>query len=258
MLAIKTNIDPVAFSFFGINIYWYAILIVAGIVLGGKLASDEFQRRGLSEDFIYDMLFVIIPAAIVGARLWYVIFEWDYYGQNPSQIFNLRGGGLAIHGGIIGGFLALYFFVKNKDISIWDTTDVIAPSLALGQAIGRWGNFINQEAHGGPTDLPWGIVIDGTSYHPTFLYESLGDFIIFLVLMSYRKKNPAKGKISSIYFIAYGILRFFVEGMRTDSLMMGSIRTAQLISIIFVIVGIILYIRAKNWNLPGYGLKRNK
>lgn len=258
MLVIETHIDPVAFSFFGIDVYWYAILIVSGVLLGAKFAQKEFVRRGLSEDFVYDMLFVVLPAAIIGARLWYVIFEWQYYVQNPSQIINLRGGGLAIHGGIIGGILALYFFTRNKDISLMDMVDVIAPSLALGQAIGRWGNFINQEAHGGPSDLPWAIMIDGKSYHPTFLYESLGDFLIFLFLIFYRKKNPEKGKVSAIYFISYGVLRFFVEAMRTDSLMLGSLRVAQLISIIFVIVGIYMFYKANYNNMPGYGLKRQK
>lgn len=258
MLVIETHIDPVAFSIFGLDIYWYAILIVTGVILGAKVAQKEFLRRGLSEDFVYDLLFVVLPCAIVGARFWYVIFEWDYYVQNPSQILNLRGGGLAIHGGIICGLIALYFFTKNKKIGLIDTVDVLTPSLALGQAIGRWGNFVNQEAHGGPSDLPWAIMIDGKSYHPTFLYESLGDFIIFLVLINYRKKNPAKGKVASIYFIGYGILRFFVEGLRTDSLMFGSLRTAQIVSIIFVLMGVYMFYKANYNNMTGFGLKRKK
>lgn len=258
MLVIDTHINPVAFSLFGIDIYWYAILIVTGILLGAKVAEKEFVRRGLSEDFVYDMLFAVVPASIIGARLWYVIFEWHYYSQNLSKIIDIRGGGLAIHGGIIGGIIALYFFTRNKKISLTDMIDVIAPSLALGQAIGRWGNFINQEAHGGESNLPWAIMIDGKSYHPTFLYESLGDFLIFLFLISYRNKNPEKGKISAVYFITYGILRFFVEGMRTDSLMLCSLRIAQIISIIFVLTGIYLFYKANYNNMPGYGLKREK
>jgi phosphatidylglycerol:prolipoprotein diacylglycerol transferase len=255
MLFIDVNIDPVAFSIFGINIYRYAILIVSGIIIGAKFAEKEFVRRGLDKDFVYDLLFIVLPLAIIGARLRYVLFELDYYLQNPSQILNIRGGGLAIHGGIIGGIIGLYIFTKDKKIPFIDTIDVMAPSLALGQAIGRWGNFINQEAHGGPTDLPWGIIIDGTSYHPTFLYESIGDFLIFLFLINYRKKNPKRGKVSAIYFIAYGVLRFFVEGLRTDSLMMGSLRTAQVTSVIFVIVGLVIFIRSNYQNIQGYGLK---
>lgn len=258
MLSIKLDINPVAFSLFGIDVYWYAIIIVSGILIAAKFAQIEFVRRGLKEDFVYDMLFVVLPVAIIGARLRYVIFEWDYYSKNLSQIINFRGGGLAIHGGIIGGIIALYFFVRNKEITLLDMVDVITPSLALGQAIGRWGNFVNQEAHGGPTDLPWGIVIDGVSYHPTFLYESIGDFIIFGFLLWYRKKNPAKGKVSSIYFIGYGILRFFVEGLRTDSLMIGPLRTAQLVSIGFVVVGAYMFYKSNYNNMPSYGLKRKK
>lgn len=252
---LNTNINPVAISIFGIDIYWYAIIIVSGILIAALFAKKEFVARGLSEDFIYDLLFVVLPVAIIGARLWYVIFEWRYYLENPSQIFNVRGGGLAIHGGIIAGIIAIYFFTKNKKISFMDTIDVMTPSLALGQAIGRWGNFINQEAHGGPTNLPWGILIDGVRYHPTFLYESLGDFLIFLILLIYRKKNPDKGKITSIYFILYGILRFIVEGFRTDSLMVGPLRTAQLVSIVFVIGGVILLIKANKEKIRPFGLE---
>ena len=150
------NIDPVAFSIFGVKIYWYALIIVFGVILGTQFAKKEFVRRGFEEDFIYDILFVVLPSGIIGARLWYVIFMWDYYSQNPGQILNIRGGGLAIHGGIIFGTLALYLYSKRKEVPFLDMTDVMIPSLALGQGIGRWGNFVNQEAHGGPTNLPWG------------------------------------------------------------------------------------------------------
>lgn len=250
------DIDPVAFSPFGINIYWYAIIIVIGVLIAAQFGKKEFVRRGFDEDFIYDILFVVLPIGIIGARLWYVLFEWDYYSQNPGQILNIRGGGLAIHGGIIFGTLALYFFSKRKEVPFLDMTDVLVPSLALGQAVGRWGNFMNMEAHGGPTDLPWGIIIDGVKVHPTFLYESIGDLIIFLILINWRKNNPDKGKQSAFYLIGYGILRFFVEGLRTDSLYIGPLRTAQLVSVIFVIGGVILYFYANKKNLPPYFKKR--
>ena len=133
----------------------------------------------------------------------------------------------------------MWIYAKYKNIPLLDLTDVMVPSLVLAQAIGRWGNFANSEAHGGPTDLPWGIIIDGVKVHPTFLYESIGDFLIFLFLIFYRKKNPSKGKQTAIYFIGYGILRFFVEGLRTDSLYVLGLRTAQLVSIGFVIIGVI-------------------
>ena len=195
---------------------------------------------------------MILPLAIIGARAWYVIFEWDMYKNNPIQILNFRAGGLAIHGGILFAIIGIYFYAKKKEIPLIDILDVMAPSLAFGQAIGRWGNFVNGEAHGTPTNLPWAIIVDGVKVHPTFLYESIGDFLIFLFLINYRKKNPKKGIQTAIYFIAYGILRFFVEGFRTDSLMIGPIRMAQLTSVIYLIVGLYLFFKYKNINLKPY------
>lgn len=249
---MKFNIDPVAFSIFGIDVKWYGIIIAAGMLLGIYFLKKELVRRGFDEDFAYDLAYVGVPFGVIGARLWYVLFKWDYYSQNPIQILNIRAGGLAIHGGIIFGSLALYIYSKKKEIPFLDIVDVMIPSLALGQAVGRWGNFMNMEAHGGPTDLPWGIVIDGVSVHPTFLYESLGDLLIFLYLIKIRKDNPDKGKQTSIYLIAYGVLRYFVEGLRTDSLYIGPFRTAQLVSLLFVIAGVILYIYSSKKNLPPY------
>lgn len=249
---LNFNIDRVAFSIFGIDIYWYAILIITGVLIGAKFAQKEFVKRGFEEDFVYDMLFVILPIAIIGARTWYVIFEWDMYKNNPIQILNFRAGGLAIHGGILFAIIGLYFYANKKEIPLIDLLDILAPSLAFGQAIGRWGNFVNGEAHGTPTNLPWAIIVDGVKVHPTFLYESIGDFLIFLFLINYRKKNPKKGIQTSIYFIAYGILRFFVEGLRTDSLMVGPIRMAQLTSVIYLILGIYLFVKYKNINLKPY------
>ncbi|WP_297281453.1 prolipoprotein diacylglyceryl transferase [uncultured Anaerococcus sp.] len=246
------DFDRVAFSIFGIDIYWYAIIIIVGMLLGTYFAKKEFVRRGFDEDFIYDVLFVAIPIGIIGARLWYVLFEWDYYSQNPSQIINIRAGGLAIHGGIIFGSLATYIFAKKRQLPFLDLIDSLVPSLVLAQGIGRWGNFMNQEAHGGPTDLPWGIVIDGVKVHPTFLYESIGDIIIFLILINWRKKNPDKGKLTATYLIGYGIVRFFVEGFRTDSLYLGPIRIAQLISIIFIILGLVIFYIANKKHIPPY------
>ena len=249
---LNFNIDRVAFSIFGIDIYWYAILIITGVLIGAKFAQKEFVKRGFGEDFVYDMLFVILPIAIIGARTWYVIFEWDMYKNNPIQILNFRAGGLAIHGGILFAIIGLYFYAKKKEIPLIDLLDILAPSLAFGQAIGRWGNFVNGEAHGTPPNLPWAIIVDGVKVHPTFLYESIGDFLIFLFLINYRKKNPKKGIQTSIYFIAYGILRFFVEGLRTDSLMVGPIRMAPLTSVIYLILGIYLFVKYKNINLKPY------
>ena len=249
---LNFNIDRVAFSVFGIDIYWYAILIISGVLIGAKIAQKEFVNRGFSEDFIYDLLFVILPFAILGARIWYVIFEWDFYKNDPIQILNFRAGGLAIHGGILFAVIGIYFYTKKKNLPLIDILDVMVPSLALGQAIGRWGNFVNGEAHGTPTNLPWAIIVDGVKVHPTFLYESIGDFLIFLFLIIYRKKNPKKGIQTGVYFMSYGVLRFFVEGLRTDSLMIGSFRMAQLTSVVYLIVGIFLFVKYKNINLKPY------
>lgn len=249
---LNFNIDRVAFSLFGIDIYWYAILIISGVLIGAKIAQKEFVNRGFSEDFIYDLLFVILPFAIIGARIWYVIFEWDFYKNDPIQILNFRAGGLAIHGGILFAVIGIYSYTKKKNLPLIDILDVMVPSLALGQAIGRWGNFVNGEAHGIATNLPWAIIVDGVKVHPTFLYESIGDFLIFLFLIIYRKKNPKKGIQTGVYFMAYGVLRFFVEGLRTDSLMIGPFRMAQITSVVYLIIGIFLFVKYKNINLKPY------
>lgn len=240
--------DPVAFKVFGFEVRWYGLLIAIAVLIGTILALREAKRKGIKEESIIDMLLFAVPGAIIGARLYYVIFMWDYYSKNPGQILNLRGGGLAIHGVIIGGALVAYIFTKVKKLNFLTVADIVAPSLILGQAIGRWGNFANQEAHGGPTDLPWGIMIDGVKVHPTFLYESIWNFLVFGFLLWYRrKKAKADGEVFAMYLVLYSVARFLIEGMRTDSLMLGPIRVAQLISAIIIIVGIIFirYIRKK-------------
>lgn len=240
--------DPVAFKVFGFEVRWYGLLIAIAVLIGTILALREAKRKGIKEESIIDMLLFAVPGAIIGARLYYVIFMWDYYSKNPGQILNLRGGGLAIHGVIIGGALVAYIFTKVKKLNFLTVADIVAPSLILGQAIGRWGNFANQEAHGGPTDLPWGIMVDGVKVHPTFLYESIWNFLVFGFLLWYRrKKAKADGEVFAMYLVLYSIARFLIEGMRTDSLMLGPIRVAQLISAIIIIVGIIFirYIRKK-------------
>ena len=165
-------------------------------------------------------------------------------------MINIREGGLAIHGGLIAAVLSGYIFTKIKKISFWETADIVAPSIIIGQAIGRWGNFVNGEAHGGPTSLPWGILVDGIRVHPAFLYESLWNFGVFLILMFYRKKKKVDGEVFLLYGILYSIGRFWIEGLRTDSLMFMGMRAAQLISLaIIVVFSIMIYIirqRGKN------------
>jgi phosphatidylglycerol:prolipoprotein diacylglycerol transferase len=240
--------NPIAFKLFGIEVRWYGVLIAAAVVIGTILALREAKKRNVDEDTIIDLLLFAIPASIIGARLYYVAFSWGNYKNNPMEILNLRGGGLAIHGVIIAGVIVALIFCKKRKISFWTIGDIVAPSLILGQAIGRWGNFANQEAHGGPTNLPWGIIVDGVKVHPTFLYESLWNFGLFIFLLYYsRKKSKADGEVFLLYIVLYSVARFFIEGMRTDSLMLGPIRVAQLISLSTIIIGsVILYKRKKN------------
>lgn len=240
---MEFNVDRVAFSILGIDIMWYAILIVTGIICGLKVAEINSKFRGIEKDKISDLLFFALPASIIGARTYYVIFEWDNYKGNFLSMINIREGGLAIHGAVIAAVIVVYFFSRHNKIDFRDLADVCSPGLILGQAIGRWGNFINQEAHGGETNLPWGIIIEGKKYHPTFLYESLGNLLIFTFLMYYfRNKQKKKGEVFLLYLILYGILRFFVEGLRTDSLMFFGLRIAQLVSLASIVVASAIFV----------------
>ena len=246
---MEFNINPVAFSIFGIDIMWYAILITTGIILGLYFVSKLAVAKGLDKEMPSDLLLWVLIPAILGARLYYVIFSWDYYSKNPSEIIMIRNGGLAIYGGLLTAFLITYIYSKKKNIPFLTILDIFAPGIALGQAIGRWGNFINKEAYGRATDLPWAIIIDGQKVHPTFLYESLGDFVIFIVLYNLCKKNRNEnGTIISLYFILYGILRFFVEGLRTDSLYFLGMRVSQLVSLALVAIGVVICIKNKKMN----------
>lgn len=243
--------DPIAFHLFGIPIRWYGLLIASAVIVGTFLALREAKRKGIDEDILIDLLLYAIPFAIIGARLYYVIFSWDLYRDNPIQAFNIRAGGLAIHGVIIAAVLVVIVFSKFKKQNPWIILDIGAPSLILGQAIGRWGNYANQEAHGRPTDLPWGILIDGVKVHPTFLYESIWNLLLFFFLLWFgRKKAKENGEIFLLYIILYSVARFFIEGLRTDSLMWGPLRVAQLISMATILIGSYLfYKRRKQWEI---------
>ncbi len=241
------DINPVAFSIFDINIMWYGILIASGVLIGTLLALRESRRIGFRDEDLMDLLIVAIPSAIIGARLYYVIFQFDYYKDNLSEIINVRGGGLAIHGGIIAAVIVGAIFCKIRKVNFWQIADITAPSIILGQAIGRWGNFINQEAYGTTTDLPWGMIVDGQKVHPTFLYESLWNIVVFIFLLWYRRKGRKEdGEVFLLYAILYSVGRFFVEGLRTDSLMFGGFRVAQVISIIIIITMSGVFIKRRN------------
>ena len=240
--------NPIAFHLGPFPIYWYGLLIALAFGLGMILALYNAAKRNIDPDKLSDLLLLVIPSAIIGARLYYVAFNWGYYSANPMEIPAIWHGGLAIHGGILGGFLAGYWYIRrHKELKLWSVADIIAPSLILGQAIGRWGNFFNQEAHGGPVTAEFiskfpefiqkGMLIEGQYYHPTFLYESIWNFLVFLILIwMLKKKSLPDGIVAMSYLILYSFGRFFVEGLRTDSLMMGPFRTAQVISIIAIIL----------------------
>lgn len=234
--------NRVAFTIFGIDIMWYGILMATGMILGVLLALKEAKRVGIDEDDVLNLALIAIPSGLLGARLYYVIFNWSYYSQNVSEILNFRGGGMAIHGALIGGILAGFIYTKIKGIYFFKMADAVMLGIPLAQAIGRWGNYINGEAHGGPTDLPWGIMVDGMKVHPTFLYESIWDLGIFIFLWLFRKNKKYEGQLAIYYIILYSLGRFFIEGLRTDSLMIGPLRMAQVISLVGVIGAIIAHI----------------
>ncbi|MFB5088674.1 prolipoprotein diacylglyceryl transferase [Psychrobacillus sp. PGGUH221] len=248
-------IDPVAFSLGPLEVRWYGVIIALGIILAFIVAQREMVKRGFHPEYLTDLLIWAVPLAIVGARIYYVIFKWDFYSQNPEKIIQIWNGGIAIHGALIASFLTAYFFTKKRGTSFWKLTDVVAPSLLIGQAVGRWGNFMNQEAHGGEVTrtflenlmLPNWIIeqmyIDGKYYHPTFLYESVWNIIGVIILISLRKVNLRRGEIFLLYIIWYSVGRFFIEGMRTDSLyLIGDLRTAQVVSLLGIVIALILLV----------------
>lgn len=235
-------LNPVAFHLFGLDVRWYGILIALGVLVALAIAKNLAGRvGGISPESLEDFLILAIPLGVLGARTWYVVFEWDYYSQHLNEIINIRQGGLAIHGGILGGIIAALIFSKRKGYKFLDLADCLAPGLVLAQGIGRWGNFINGEAHGGPTDLPWGILVDGVRVHPTFLYESILDVGIFLFLYFFLfKRRKFSGELFASYGILYSIGRYFIEGLRTDSLWIGPFRTAQVTSLVIIFLSILL------------------
>lgn len=260
-------LDPIALSLGPFQVHWYGVIIGAALALGLYLAIKESDKRGLEKDLFIDMLLWAVPIAIFSARAYYVIFEWNYYSQNPGDIIAIWKGGLAIHGALIGSVITAYVFTKKRGVSFWKVADIAAPSLILGQAIGRWGNFMNQEAHGGEVTrefleglfLPDWIInqmyINGAYYHPTFLYESIWNLIGFVLLLLLRRVNLRQGELFLTYLIWYSIGRYFVEGLRTDSLMLTeNIRMAQMISIVLIIgaLAVLIYRRVKGYANIGY------
>lgn len=287
-------LNPIAISVGPIIIHWYGIIIGIGAMLGLMLSIQEGKRFGISPDFFMDLLLIGLPTALVGARIYYVAFEWSNYKNNLAEIFMIWHGGIAIYGALIGAIVAAIIYTRRKGYDFWRIADICAPGLIMGQMIGRWGNFMNQEAHGGPVSesflrntlhLPNVIVnqmyIEGQFYHPTFLYESLWSFIGFLLLLLLRRMPFLRaGELFMSYFIWYSLGRYFVEGVRTDSLSFTgpqwlasllktiwspmnffgwgtmeageNIRTSQLLAAIIILAAISFIIARRAWksNVP--------
>ena len=249
--------NPVALQLGPISIRWYAICIVSGLILAVYLSMKEAPRKKINPDDIIDFILIAFPLAIVGARLYYVIFEWGYYSQHIGEIFAIWNGGIAIYGGLLTGALVLYLFSRRRLIEPIDFLDIAAPSVMIAQSIGRWGNFFNQEAYGTavkslnylPSFIRDQMYIDGSYRQPTFLYESIWNLLGFLLILILRRKPQflRQGEITAFYLIWYGFGRMIIEGMRTDSLMFAGLRVSQWLSMILILVGlaVILYQRRK-------------
>lgn len=240
--------NPVAFTIGNIDIYWYAIFISTGVLFALITGTIFLKQRGYSPEILYDLFLICFPIAIVGARIWYVIFNLDQYSSFGDMI-NIRAGGLAIHGGLVFGITSGFIYTKYKKLNFFDLLDCIVPGIILAQAIGRWGNFANMEAHGDivsesfidffPEFIKNGMYIDGNYYHPTFLYESAWNILCFLILIViFNKFRNKQGFTAAFYLILYSIGRFFIEGLRTDSLYFIGMRTAQLTSVVFIVLGL--------------------
>ncbi|EJE1596044.1 prolipoprotein diacylglyceryl transferase [Listeria monocytogenes] len=258
-------LDPVVIQIGSISVKWYGVIIASAVVIALLLALSEANKRKMDKEIIVDLLIWAIPISIISARIYYVIFEWDFYKNNLGEIVKIWHGGIAIYGALIGAVLTAIIFSRIKKISFWQLADVVAPSLIIAQAIGRWGNFMNQEAHGAETTrsfleslhLPDFIInqmyIDGAYYQPTFLYESLWNVLGFVILLIIRRTKIRRGELFLGYVIWYSFGRFFIEGMRTDSLMWGDFRVSQALSLLLIVlsIGIIIYRRLK-MNPPYY------
>lgn len=268
-------VDPILIELGPFAVHWYGLLIVTGIILGATSASYLAKRAGKNPDHIWDMLLIVIVLALIGARAYHVfsrpeggLIGWDYYKENPIEVLYVWNGGLGIIGGVIGGALGVLFFAWRHQLSPLRWMDFAAPGLALGQSIGRWGNYINLELYGPPTDLPWGLTIPAehrimpytdlatypldTRFHPTFLYESLATLALFLLLFLLGTKRYEQFKQSDLlagYLIGYAIIRFFTEMLRPDAWEMGGLAAAQVFSLIFVTIGI-AFLVVRHW-LPG-------
>ena len=246
------HIDRMAFQLFGIPVYWYGLMITSGVLMGLLLTSFREKRFGLPKDTSVNLALWVVPAAIVCARLYYVAFTWDSFKNDLWSVFNVRGGGMAIYGSLIGGFFTGIFYARAKKIRFATLCDLAAPAIAIGQALGRWGNFFNQEAYGIPVTNPalqffpaavW-IEAENGWFAATFFYESAWCFLIVLFLLVAEKRHFFRrpGEEFLWYVTLYALERMIVEGLRTDSLYWGQIRVSQALSFALLIIGAVLII----------------
>nr|WP_297174515.1 prolipoprotein diacylglyceryl transferase [uncultured Agathobaculum sp.] len=243
-LGLELTINRVAFNVFGKDIYWYGIIICAGFILAALYVNARVKQFGVTSDNLVDCLIICVPTGIVCARIYYVIFEWEYYRQHPGEIVAIWNGGIAIYGAVIGVLIALFVYSRVKKLSYATLCDLAAFGLLIGQCIGRWGNFVNGEAHGGETGLPWGMSIDGADpVHPTFLYESLWNLAGFAALHFYANRRKFAGEIALLYIAWYGLGRAWIEGLRTDSLYLGPVRVSQVLAAVSCVAAIALLAR---------------
>ncbi|MEG0012630.1 MAG: prolipoprotein diacylglyceryl transferase [Cellulosilyticaceae bacterium] len=266
-LNLSFEIDPIAFNLFGMPVYWYGIILTTGILLGLLMAMYIAKKEGIDPDIIFDFLLYDIIFAIIGARTYFVIFNWDHYKDNLGSILNLREGGIAIYGAIIASILVAIIYTKMKKIEFWKFGDIAIYGLLVGQTIGRYGNFVNKEAFGDYTNnflamrilredaatpltqniIDHIVVENGMEYiqvHPTFFYESVWNLGLLIILLIYRKYKKADGEIFFLYLAGYGVGRFWIEGLRTDQLILNNINipASQVVAIISIIVGLIGFI----------------
>jgi len=250
----------IALQLGAITVRWYGVLICSGMILAFVWANYMTKKNGLSPDHLINIFLWVVPLGILGARLYFVIFNWSWYGAHPDQIIQIWKGGLAIHGGVIAGIVVLFFYSRHYEQSFRRWGDILVPGLILAQGIGRWGNYFNQEAYGYETNVPWAMYIDGAWRHPTFLYESAWDVTGFIILaICSMKKKGKTGDILAFYFIWYSAGRFFIERFRTDSLMLGDLRAAMLVSVAGILLGLgILWYNRKKPARPVKFIKPKK